>query len=142
MYYSLLADVIVVVHLAYACFVLFGFMAIVIGVPRSWKWIKNLHFRTIHLVCTVFVPLQTLLGMICPLTTLENFFLRASGAEGYSRSFIGNLVSKILFYDAPEWVFGIIYVALAIVVIIYYIFYPPMRLAGKFQRYRILRRKL
>ena len=139
MYYSLLADIVIVVHLVYACFVLFGFLAIVIGVLRSWKWIENLHFRTIHLVCTVFVPLETLLCMICPLTTLENLFLRASGAEGYSRSFIGNLVSKILFYDAPEWVFFIIYVALAIAVIIYYIFYPPLRLAERLQKHKHIR---
>lgn len=136
MYYSLLADVIVVIHLVYACFVLFGTIAIVIGVPCSWQWIKNFHFRTIHIVCTVFVPLETLLGMICPLTSLENFFLRASGAEGYNRSFIGKLVSTVLFYDAPEWVFLTIYVALAIVVIIYYIFYPPLGLADKLQQYK------
>ena len=136
MYYSLLADVVVVIHLTYACFVLFGFIAIVIGVPCGWKWIKNFPFRTTHLVCTIFVPLETLLGMICPLTTLENYFLRASGAEGYSHSFIGNLVNEILYYDAPEWVFIVIYVALAIFVIIYYIFYPPLRLVNKFEQYK------
>jgi len=142
MYYSLLADTIVVIHLAYACFILFGFIAICIGVPCGWKWIKNFCFRTTHLACTVFVSLETLLGMICPLTTLENFFLRASGAEGYSRSFIGNLVSKILFYDAPEWVFLTIYVAVAILVILCYIMYPPLGLADKLQLYRKLKSKL
>ena len=127
MYYSLLADIIVVVHLAYACFVLFGFLAIVIGVPCGWNWIRNFPFRVTHLICTVFVPLETLIRMTCPLTTLENYFLRASGAKGYSRSFIGNFVSKILFYEAPEWIFAIIYVALAILVVLYFILFPPFR---------------
>jgi hypothetical protein len=133
MYYSLLADIIVVVHLVYACFVLFGFLAIVIGVPCGWNWIRYFPFRVTHLVCTVFVPLETLIRMTCPLTTLENFFLRASGAEGYSRSFIGNIVSKVLFYDAPEWIFAIIYVALAILVVLYFIIVPPFRSECKAQ---------
>ena len=125
MYYSLLADIIVVIHLAYACFVLFGFLAIVIGSHRNW--IRNFPFRITHLACTVFVPLQTIIRITCPLTTLENFLLRIAGQEVYDRSFIGNLVSRILFYDAPEWVFATIYAALAVLVILYFILYPPRR---------------
>ena len=125
MNYSLLADIIVVIHFAYACFVLFGFIAIVIGAWCSWSWIKNFPFRIIHLICTIFVPLETILSMTCPLTTLENYFLKASGASGYQRSFIGNLAGKILFYDAPEWVFAVIYFSLAIMVIFYFFRFPP-----------------
>lgn len=127
MNYPLLADIIVVIHLAYACFILFGFMGIVIGVWCRWSWIKNFPFRITHLVCTVFVPLETLFRMTCPLTTLENYFLKASGVSGYERSFIGNLASKILFYDAPEWIFAIVYLALAIMVIFYFLRFPPKR---------------
>jgi hypothetical protein len=127
MYYSLLADIIVVIHLAYACFVLFGFLAIAIGSHRNWNWIRNFPFRITHLACTVFVPLETIIGIICPLTTLENFLLRISGQQEYNRSFIGNLVSRILFYDAPEWIFATIYAALAVLVIPYFILYPPRR---------------
>ncbi len=129
MYYSFLADIIVVIHLSYACFVLFGLLAIIIGVFCGWNWIRKFPFRVTHLVCTVFIPLETLIRMTCPLTTLENFFIRASGAEGYSRSFIGNLASKVLFYEAPEWIFAIIYVALAILVVLYFILFPPFRSA-------------
>lgn len=136
MYYSLLADAILIIHLAYACFVLFGFIAVLAGVFYGWSCIKNVRFRTIHLACTVLVPLETLLGMICPLTTLENFFLRASGAQGYNRSFIGNLVSEILFHDAPEWIFIIIYVVLAVAVILCYVFCPPLPLEGKLYKFR------
>lgn len=127
MNYSLLADIILVIHLAYACFVLFGFIGIVIGVWCRWSWIGNFPFRITHLICTVFVPLETLLRMTCPLTTLENYFLKVSGASGYERSFIGNLAGEILFYDAPEWVFAVIYLALAIMVIFYFFRFPPKR---------------
>ncbi len=127
MYYSLLADIIVVFHLSYACFVLFGFLAIVTGSHRNWNWIRNFPFRITHLACTVFVPLETIIRITCPLTTLENFLLRIAGQEVYNRSFIGNLVSRILFYDAPEWIFATIYAALAVLVILYFILYPPRR---------------
>jgi hypothetical protein len=126
MYYSFLADIIVVIHLAYACFVLLGFLAIVVGSICGWFLVRNFPFRVIHLVCTVLVPLETLIRITCPLTTLENLFLRASGAKGYERSFIGNFINEILFYDAPEWVFAIIYTALATLVVLYFILYPPI----------------
>ena len=131
MYYSFLADVIVAIHLVYACFVLLGFLAIVIGIPCGWIWVKNFRFRIIHLVCTIIVPLESLIKITCPLTTLENLFLRASGADGYNRSFIGNFINEILFYEAPEWVFIIIYVALATLVVLYFILYPPTYSAYK-----------
>jgi len=139
MHYSLLADIVVIIHLAYACFVLFGFLAIVIGVYCNWVWIRNYPFRILHFACTAFVFLETVLSITCPLTLLENFFLRVSRVEGYNRSFIGNLVSKILFYDAPEWIFATIYVLLAIAVVIYYILFPPLRSANKLQHYKQIR---
>ena len=127
MNYSLVADIIVVIHLAYACFVLFGFIGILIGTRCRWSWIGNFPFRITHLICTVFVPLESLFRMTCPLTILENYFLKVSGASGYERSFIGNLASKLLFYDAPEWAFAIIYLALAVMVIFYFFHSPPKR---------------
>jgi len=132
-YYSFLADVTVAIHLAYACFVLVGFLAIVIGIPCGWIWVRNFRFRVLHLVCTLIVPLGDLIRITCPLTTLEKLFLEASGAKVYNRSFIGNLFNRILFYEAPEWVFTIIYVVLATLVILYFILHPPTYLAYKFR---------
>jgi len=131
MYYSLLADIIVAIHLMYACFVLLGFLTIVIGKPCGWIWVRNFGFRVMHLVCTVFVPLESLVRITCPLTTLENFFLRASGANGYNRSFIGRFINEVLFYEAAEWVFAMIYVTLAILVVLYFILFPPVRSMSK-----------
>jgi hypothetical protein len=70
--------------------------------------------------------------MTCPLTILENYFLKASGVSGYNRSFIGNLANDILFYDVPEWVFGVIYMVLAIVVVVYFVRVPPSRPVRRF----------
>jgi hypothetical protein len=109
-----LADLVVLVHLAYAGFVLFGFLAILVGTVRHWAWTRNLRFRVLHLVCTVLVGAESVLGTTCPLTTLENDLLRKGGKAGYERSFVGKLMNEVLFYDAPERVFTVAYVALSL----------------------------
>jgi hypothetical protein len=112
--YLWLADGVVAVHLAYACFVLFGFLAILGGMIRGWDWTRSLTFRIVHLLCTALVGVESILGATCPLTTLENHLLQKAGKAGYERSFIGRLMNEVLFYDAPEQVFTILYVLLSV----------------------------
>ena len=45
----MLADLIVVFHAAYVSFVVFGLVAILLGVVFRWSWVRNLWFRAIHL---------------------------------------------------------------------------------------------
>jgi polyferredoxin len=113
--YLWLADIVVAVHLSYACFVLFGFLAILTGTALHWHWTRNLKFRVLHLVCTGVVGVEAVWGATCPLTVLENRLLRAGGEAGYQRSFAGHLMNDILFYDAPERVFSAIYIILTLV---------------------------
>ena len=47
--------------------------------------------------------------------------LRAAGERGYDRSFIGQFANQLLFYDAPEWVFTLTYVTLALLSILAYL---------------------
>jgi hypothetical protein len=119
--YLLVADLVVIVHLIFAGFVIIGFFSLVIGSILGWVWTYGKRFRIGHLICVVFVALEALLGVICPLTLLENQLLRAAGERGYDRSFAGHLANQLLFYDAPEWVFTLTYVALAILSILGYL---------------------
>ncbi len=107
--YSLLADLVVAIHLGYACFVLFGFLAVFLGILKRWTWTRNPPFRISHLACTALVAAEAAMGVTCPLTTLENNLLRTAGETGYDRSFIGNLMNNVLFYNAPESVFTTVY---------------------------------
>jgi hypothetical protein len=133
MHNSFLAFMTAVIHISYACFVLLGSLAIVIGILRGWIWVRNFQFRVIHFLCTTIVTIGNLVSINCPLTVLEKFFLRASGAEGYNRSFIGNLLYKTFSFDTPELAFRIIYITLGILVVIYFILYPPAYPAYKFR---------
>jgi hypothetical protein len=124
--YTLAADFIVIVHLVFAGFVVFGLFSMVAGPHFGWTWASRKRFKITHLACILFVALEGLLGVTCPLTILENQLLHAAGEGGYHHSFIGRLANQILFYDAPEWVFTLAYVALAVVSILTYFIPLPI----------------
>ena len=109
----LLSDLVVVIHLAYVTFVTVGFVLISAGAWLGWQWIRNPLFRWLHLGCIGLVAVEAVAGVICPLTLLENRLLISGGGTGYGRSFIGNLVYDLLYYDLPGWVFIASYLSLA-----------------------------
>jgi hypothetical protein len=122
-----LADLLAVIHLGYVVFVILGFILILAGIFFKWKWIRNLWFRIIHLVTIAAVALEAILGVNCPLTVLE-FSLRYGAPPAERRvSFVGELVDSLLYYDAPLWLFTIIYVAFALLVAITFVLAPPSR---------------
>ena len=126
---SLLSDLVVLLHLTYAGFVVAGLILILLGGWRKWNWIRQSRFRWIHLACIGLVAAEAVAGLVCPLTLLENWLLVGAGGSGYDRSFIGNLVYNLLYYDFPAWVFIIAYVTLAVLTAIIMILIPPDRRA-------------
>lgn len=108
---SLLADFVLLVHAAFVGFVVLGFALVWVGHWRSWRWIGNRTFRALHLAAITCVALESLVGMVCPLTQWEAA-LRGGTPE---RSFVARAVHAVLFHDFPEWVFTTLYVAFAAV---------------------------
>jgi hypothetical protein len=83
------ADLVVVVHLGFLAFMVFGgFLAL-----RRFAWIWP------HLGATVWALYVTLTGSTCPLTTLEKWLLEEGGATPYEGSFIGHYL-RGTFYPA------------------------------------------
>ena len=111
MQYRLLADVVVALHAVYVGFVVFGLIAILLGRAMGWRWIRNPYFRIAHLAAIGFVCLESIVGIDCPLTTLENTLRLGAGQNGYSGDFIGYWLDRLIFYDFPPRVFTIIYLA-------------------------------
>lgn len=124
---AFLADITLVLHITYAGFVLGGFLVLPLGLGFRWAWVRARSFRLAHLVCTSIVAVEALIGLTCPLTWLENVFLRASGAGGYDRSFLGHLLYGLLYYDAPAWVFTGAYVVFGLAVLTLFFYAPPVR---------------
>ena len=121
------ADIIALIHLGYVVFVILGFILILMGIALGWKWVRNLWFRIAHLAAIAGVALEAILGVNCPLTVLE-FSLRYGVSLSDKRvSFVGELIDSILYYDAPAWLFTIIYVGFALLVAITFVLAPPTR---------------
>jgi hypothetical protein len=118
MRYGLLADVVVAIHAVYVGFVVFSLVAILIGYAFDWRWVGNPCFRILHLAAIGFVCLESLIGIDCPLTTLENALRVAAGQSGYGDSFIGYWLDRLIFYNFPPRVFTIVYLSFGMVVIL------------------------
>ena len=107
--YLLLADTILVIHFSLVVFVVLGLLAIVVGRLIGWTWIYGRTFRISHLLVIGIVIAQAWLGRLCPLTILESFLRGKAGQAGYSETFVGYWLHRILFFNAQPWVFTLIY---------------------------------
>jgi len=87
MAYRLLADLVLVVHFAFIVFVVAG----------GWLVLRRPMLAWLHLPAVVWGALVEFSGWICPLTPLEVFFLRRSGAAGYSGGFIEHHLSPVIY---------------------------------------------
>ncbi|MBI2316126.1 MAG: DUF2784 domain-containing protein [Betaproteobacteria bacterium] len=119
-----LADTILAVHFLFVLFVVCGFALILAGAALAWNWIRNRAFRLAHLAAIGLVAAESLAGIACPLTVWEDALRRAGGPE---RSFIGRWLSRLLYYDSPEWVFTLAYALFAVAVALAWHFVPPRR---------------
>ena len=88
--WRILADLLVILHLAFAAFVVFGgFLA--------WKW-RRVAFA--HLPALAWGFWVETSGRICPLTPMENHLRRLAGEAGYQGGFLNHYVVPILY---PPW---------------------------------------
>jgi len=105
----LIADVLLVSHFLIAGFVVLGLILVWAGAIAGWSWIRNPWFRYLHLAAIMLVAAEALLGYACPLTVWEDLLRGGVRPE----SFVGRWVYRLLYYDAPEWVFTALYCAWA-----------------------------
>lgn len=116
-YYRLAADLVLYLHIAFVVVVIAGLVLILIGGFVNWAWVRNGWFRLAHLGAIGIVVLQSWLGMICPLTTLEMWLRERAGDAVYPGAFVAHWVQRILYYDLPAWVFALGYTAFAVLVV-------------------------
>lgn len=107
--YALAADAILVVHAVFVAFVILGLALTLIGKGRGWHWVRNPWFRLAHLAAIAVVVLQAWLGVLCPLTSWEMALRDKAGDAVYRDSFIAHWLHQWLFFQAPAWVFIVLY---------------------------------
>jgi hypothetical protein len=85
--YSVLADLVLLVHLAFLFFVAAGGFAVLRWPGLAWA----------HLPAVAWGVLIEYAGWICPLTPLEIWLRRRGGGEGYTGGFIEHYVTAFLY---------------------------------------------
>jgi hypothetical protein len=123
--YPLLADAVLIAHVGVIVFVIGGLVAVMLGNRRHWHWVNAGAFRLTHLAAVVFIAVQALLGRACPLTVLESWLRVKTGAPGYPGSFIEYWLHRLIYYEAPAWVFAMTYLAFTLLVVAAWWRYPP-----------------
>ena len=98
-FYALVADIMVVVHLAFMLYIILGEFLIVAGAFARWAWVRKPWFRWTHLGAIMIVVVETFVGMTCPLTEWEYNLRDLAGQVNMDReaSFTGRMAREILF---------------------------------------------
>ena len=123
--YQLLANLVLWLHVSIVVFVVCGLVFIIVGNLRAWYWVNAPWFRLAHLAAIAVVVVEAWVGAVCPLTTLEMWLRAKARATTYSGSFIEHWLQRILFYDAPAWVFTLGYSLFGLVVVVAWLYFPP-----------------
>jgi polyferredoxin len=123
--YQILADIALTLHVAVVAFVAGGLVFILIGNLCNWRWVNAFWLRLVHLLAIVFVAAQAWLGATCPLTSLEMWLRAQARATTYSGSFIEHWLQRLLYYDAPSWVFALGYSLFGLLVLATWWYFPP-----------------
>lgn len=120
------ADVLVVFHAAYVGFVVFGQLAILLGILFRWKWVRNFWFRTVHLILIAIVAGEALCGVECPITVWERELRAAAGQPVSEASFMGRLFHNMLFYQGVDpSIFPKLHFGFGVLVLLTFILAPP-----------------
>lgn len=85
--YRLLADLVVVLHLAFIVFV-------AIGGLLAWRWPALVW---VHVPVVVWAVAIVAIGFTCPLTPLEKELRARSGAQAYQGGFIDHYLADVVY---------------------------------------------
>ena len=100
-----LADAVVVVHLAFIVFVMSGGAAVIVWPRLAW----------LHLPAVIWAAYVEFTSTICPLTPLENLLRSRAGQSGYQGDFVEHYVLPIIYPSGltpqVQTILGIVVVA-------------------------------
>ena len=122
----MLADIVLILHFFIVIFITVGFFLIPIGYYYDWNWIKNLKLRLFHCGLMFLVTFETLVGITCPLTSIENNLRGMSN----SKSFISFWIEKIIYWDFPTKFFIFLYFIFLGWTLLMWKIYPPKLMNG------------
>lgn len=131
-----LADLVLVLHFGVVAFVVGGLVLVWVGngldLQRLRRCVNGVAFRVTHLLAIAIVVAESWLGIVCPLTSLEQALRSRAGlpVPGGEKGFLASWLSRLLFYDAPAWVFTLAYSLFGLLVVASWWSFPPRRAGG------------
>ena len=87
MFYRVLTDIVLILHLIFIVFAVGGGL-----LTLCWRWIP-----WVHLPALAWGAAVELFGWYCPLTSLENYFRRASGNFEYTESYVERYLVPVIY---------------------------------------------
>ena len=118
---DLAADFVLIIHFCLVFFVVFGLLVLPIGCLNNYRWTRNTKLRVAHILLMGFITLESILGITCPLTTIENTLRQIE----YQRSFVAYWVSRIIYWDLPPYFFLILYSSCFVLSLVFWRLHPP-----------------
>jgi polyferredoxin len=124
---ALLADLLLVAHVAVVVFIVGGLVAIAVGGALDWGWVRRFWWRVLHLAAMGFVAVGAVVGWVCPLTVWEDALRRRAGEAEYGTGFVQYWMERLLYHDWPGWVFTVLYLAVFGAILAAWRLVPPRR---------------
>ena len=104
MIYNLLAEIVIVIHVAFIFYAVFG-------AAVGWVLPKSLW---LHIPVFLWAGGIMLTGFVCPLTPLENHLRLMAGEEGYGTGFIEHHLLRVIY---PQGLTRVMQIVLGILVL-------------------------
>lgn len=95
---KILADTILLIHLAFIVFVILG----------GWIVFYHRWMAWIHIPMVIWSSIVNLTRWRCPLTPLENLYRSAAGEAGYEGGFIRHYIEPLLYPEGLTYDLGIL----------------------------------
>jgi hypothetical protein len=130
-----LSVVVLAIHAAVVLFNLFWMIAVPIGAWRGWPFVRSFGWRAAHIASLIVVAVQPLLGRYCFLTLWQDALKEIAGPEALANpGFIERVLTLIVFWPLPPWIFVYLYVAAAVWSVALWWIVPPKPPPWKRQR--------
>jgi hypothetical protein len=94
--HKLLADIVLLSHLAFILFVMFGALMVLYR-----RWVAWLHIPMV-----LWSSVVNITPWLCPLTPLENYFHRQAGEAGYEGGFIAHYIAPLIYPEGMSYDMG------------------------------------
>ena len=123
---AVLADIVVVIHLLVVVFMIGGLLAVLVGWPLKWRWIRSPWWRVAHLAIMGYIAFNAIRGELCFLTIWEADLRARAGQHSREEiSFIGRLFRDALYVDVPQRTLDVAYLVFGAMVLASVLFVRP-----------------